>query len=186
MTFRRLIGLGSVLLLVIVVAACSSSSPTESEPDDSIEVDLSTFPDSGDPVPDGTVLSDQWASIGILFDAEPASVNPIKVDYGDAHIFFSPDVFGAIAVFSFVEVGTSDPVDITAFELVPWFSPGESAELVGLDEIGAEVVIDTVDPSDIGNDSKSIKMSIEGNFRTVEWRTHGDPGIAAHSIVFEF
>jgi hypothetical protein len=29
-------------------------------------------------------------------------------------------------------------------------------------------------------------MSIQGSFRVVEWRTHGNPGIAAHSIVFEF
>jgi hypothetical protein len=79
-----------------------------------------------------------------------------------------------------------DAVDVTAFELRPWFNPGESAELVGLDEGGAEVAIDSVVPDDIGSEAKHIKMSIEGSFRTVEWRTHGDPGIAADDLAFEF
>ena len=188
MSLRRLASLGSVLLVALVLASCSSSSPSSHEADDSIEVDLSRFPDSGDPVPNQTVLTDQWTSIGIIFDAEPAGTNLIKHDFGtnDAHIFFSPDTQGAIAVFSFVEVGTRNPADATAFELVPWFAPGESAELVGLDDIGAEVAVFTVTSQDVGSESTSIKMSIEGNFRTVEWRTHGNPGIAARSLVFEF
>jgi hypothetical protein len=94
-------------------------------------------------------------------------------------------VVNAIAVFRFVEPGTSDPVDATAFELLPWFNPGESAELVGLDEGGAEVAIDTVVPGDIGSESEGLKMSIQGTFRVVEWRTHGNPGIAAGALVFE-
>lgn len=28
-------------------------------------------------------------------------------------------------------------------------------------------------------------MSISGAFTTAEWRTHGNPGIAANSLVFE-
>lgn len=188
MSLGRLVSLGSILLIVLVLAACSSNSPTQPGADDSIEVDLSRFPDSGDPVPDGTVLADQWASVGILFDAEPDTVDLIDKYFGGTKgsIFFSPDVQHAIAVFTFVEPGTMDPVDITAFELHAWFNPGESAELVGLDESDVEVVVDTVTPDDIGSESKSLKMSIQETFRTVEWRTHGDPGIAASGLVFEF
>jgi len=188
MSLHRLVSLGSILLIALVLASCSSSSPSSPGSDDSIEVDLSRFPDSGDPVPNQTVLTDQWTSVGIIFDAEPAGTNLIKHDFGtdDAHIFFSPDTQGAIAVFSFVEVGTRNPADATTFELVPWFNPGETAELVGLDEGGTEVAVDTVDSEDVGSESKGIRMSIEGSFRTVEWRTHGNPGIAARSLVFEF
>ena len=187
MSLGRFISLGSILLIVVVLAACSSNSPTQPE-DNSIEVDLSRFPDSGDPVPNQTVLTDQWASIGIIFDAEPNGVNAIVEYFGTdtAHIFFSPDDQHAIAVFRFVEPGTANPVDVIAFELSPWFNPGESAELVGLDEGGAEVAIDTVDSDDIGSESKGIRMSIQGSFRVVEWRTHGDPGIAASGLAFEF
>lgn len=186
MSLSRLVSLGSILLIALVLASCSSSSPSGPGTDSSIHVDLSKFPDTGQDVPNGTVLGDQWASIGIIFDAEPEWVDPVMQTWGEAHIFFSPDTQGAIAVFSFVEVGTRTPADITAFELKPWFNAGESAELVGLDEGGAEVVMDTVTPADIGDEAQTIKMSIQGSFRTVEWRTHGDPGIAAHSIVFEF
>jgi len=191
MSLGRFISLGSILLIALVLAACSSNSPSQQGSDDAdnpTEVDLSEFPDTGDPVPNQTILTDQWASVGIIFDAEPDGVNLIKHDFGGdtPHIFFSPDVFGAIAVFRFVEPGTSDTVDVTAFELDPWFSPGESAELVGLDEGGTEVAIDTVVPADVGSESNTIRMSIQGTFRVVEWRTHGNPGIAAHSITFEF
>lgn len=188
MTPGRFIHLGSILLAALVLASCSSDSPTQHESDDLIEVDLSKFPETGASVPDGTILSDQWASIGIFFDAEPDSVNPVVKYYGggEGSLFFSPDVQHVTAVFSFVEPGTVDPVDVIAFELTPWFNPGESAELVGLDSGGAEVVLDTVVPGDIGSESGHIKMSIQGTFRTVEWRTHGDPGIAAGGLAFEF
>jgi len=188
MSLRRLVSLGSVLLVALVLASCSSSSPSSPGSDDSIEIDLSTFPESGDPVPNGTVLADQWAPIGIIFDAEPPGVDLVKEDFGTNtdHIFFSPDDQQATAVFRFVELGTMNPADVTAFELEPWFDPGESAELVGLDEGGAEVAIDTVDSDDIGSESDGIRMSIQGTFRTVEWRTHGNPGIAASGIAFEF
>jgi len=188
MSMRRLVSLGSILFIALVLAACSSNSPTQPGSNDSIEVDLSTFPDSGDPVPNQTVLADQWASIGIIFDAEPAGTNLIVEYFGgtDGAIFFSPDTQHAIAVFRFVEPGTMNPVDIAAFELDPWFNPGESAELVGLDEGSAEVAVFTVTSQDIGSESKHIRMSIQGSFRTVEWRTHGDPGISAGGIAFEF
>ena len=118
MSLARLVSCGSILLIVLVLAACSSNSPTQPGSDDSIEVDLSRFPETGDPVPNRTVLTDQWESIGILFDAEPVGVNLIMENFG--------------------------------------------------------------------GESKGIKMSIQGNFRVVEWRTHGDPGIAASLLAFEF
>jgi len=188
MTLGRRMTIGSIVLAALVAPACSSDSPTDHGDDGLVEVDLSRFPDTGDPVPDGTVLANQWASIGILFDAAPDSVDPVDRFWGgtEGSIFFSPDVVNAIAVFRFVEPGKTDPVDISAFELTPWFDPDESAELVGLDEGGAEVAVDTVVPDDIGSESKGIKMSIQGTFRTVEWRTHGDPGIAGFEIAFEF
>jgi hypothetical protein len=188
MSLGRSVSLGSILLIVLVLGGCSSNSPTQPGSDDSIEVDLSRFPDSGDPVPNRTVLADQWASIGIIFDAEPTGVDLIVEYFGGSAgaIFFSPDTQHAIAVFRFVDPKTMNPADATGFELTPWFDPGESAELVGLDEGGAEVAVDTVVPQDIGSESKGITMSIQGSFRTVEWRTHGDPGIAAFNLVFEF
>jgi len=187
MSLGRFVRLGSVVSIALVLAACSSDSSTGPH-DDRVEVDLSTFPDTGDPVPDWTVLTDQWASIGILFDAEPDSIDAVVRYWGgtEGSDFFSPDVVNAIAVFRFVEPGKTDPVDISAFELVPWFNPGESAELVGLDEGGAEVASDTVVPSDIGDENSAIRMSIQGTFRVVEWRTHGNPGIAASELAFEF
>jgi hypothetical protein len=188
MSTGRLFNLGGILMTLLVLVGCSSDSPTQPKTDTTIKVDLSRFPVSGDPVPDQTVLTDQWASIGIIFGAEPAGVNLIKHNFGTntSHIFFSPDVEHAIAVFEFVQRGTTNPADVTAFALSPWFNPGESAELVGLDEGGTEVAVDTVDSGEIGSESRSIRMSIQGTFRVVEWRTHGNPGIAASDISFKF
>ena len=136
-------------------------------------------------MPNGTVLSDQWKSIGVLFDARPEAVDPIMADWGAAHLFFNPDVEGAVAIVMFVEPGTDTPMEVSRFTLYPWFDPGESAELVGLDGDGQEVVVDEVTPDQIGGDSQTIEMSISGSFTTAEWRTHGDPGIAASGLVYE-
>jgi hypothetical protein len=150
-----------------------------------ITVNLCTFPEGGS-VPNGTVLSDQWRSIGILFDANPISVNPVKREWGPptCSLFFNPDIYGVTAVFNFVVPGTTEPTNTTNFSLHPWFNPGESAELVGLDGSSNVVAQDTVTPADIGDSSKNIRMSIFGDFHSVEWRTHGDPGIAANEIEF--
>jgi hypothetical protein len=187
MSLGRLAILSCILLTALVLISCSSSSPSgPGETDSLIELDLSTFPETGLEVPNGTILGDQWASIGILFDAEPTGVDAIVQYWGEAHLFFSPDTLGAIAVFSFVDVDGRTPTDISLFKMRPWFDPEESAELVGLDEGGAEVAIATVTPDDIGYESQGIWMEIEGTFRTVEWRTHGNPGIAVGYIAFEF
>ena len=147
-------------------------------------VDLCTYPDSGLPVAEGTVLSDQWRSIGILFDANPATVDPVMRIWGVCHLFFNPDQNGVDAVFNFVEPGTVVPTNATGFRLNAFYNPGESAQLVGLDGSGGVVAQDEITPADIGSESQTLEMTIIGSFQTVEWRTQGDPGIAAGSIEF--
>ncbi len=166
----------TVFLMLSVISASSVQATT---------VNLCTFPEGGS-VPNGTVLSDQWRSIGILFDADPISVDPVKREWGPptCSLFFNPDYVEATAVFNFVVPGTTEPTNTTSFSLNPYFNPGESAELVGLDSSSIIVAQDTVTPADIGSDSKSIRMSISGSFHSVEWRTHGDPGISANELEF--
>lgn len=53
-------------------------------------------------LPNDTVLSDQFRSIGILVSAKDGNGDPIDAvahDFGTSvtHIFFTPDVFGATA-----------------------------------------------------------------------------------------
>lgn len=150
-------------------------------------VNLDRLPEGGPELPNGSILSDQYRPIGILFSARTdsmAAIEPVAQDFGNpqASLFFQPDLFGAIAVFEFVEPGTSTPMDITRFELRPFFQPGESAQLVGLDEFDDEVAVDEVNDH-VG--TASVTMSITGVFRKVEWRTEGDPGIAASDIRFD-
>lgn len=176
---------GSRWLLLVCVWLCQAVMAQRAY---AVSVDLSTFPDSGLPVPNGTVLDDQWRSIGILFDADPNTVDPIKEDFGggSATIFFDPDVFGATAVFTFVRPGTTDATTVTRFSLRPFFNPGESGQLVGLDEQGMVVAADEITPAEIGGSSRTITMSISGLFHSVEWRTEGNPGISAEDIEFDF
>lgn len=150
-------------------------------------VDISHFPASGERVPSGTVLADQWRPIGILFSARTPgldAIQPVAVSWGDPNyltLFFSPDLYGAVAVFDFVEPGTTMPMDIHRFALVPYFNVGESAQLVGLDEHDSVVAQDEV----VNTPEGGIPMAIRGTFRRVEWRTQGDPGIAAFDLVFD-
>jgi hypothetical protein len=149
-------------------------------------VDLNKIPHTATVVADGTVLSDQWRPIGILFSARTPGADPIEpvaANWGGSNndLFFSPDLAGAIAEFEFVEPGTSNPIDIHRFQLSPWFNQGESAQLVGLDEFDAVVAQDDVLNASPGG----ALMSITGTFRRVEWRTQGDPGIAAGDLQFE-
>lgn len=150
-----------------------------------VDVDLAEFPDAGGPVPDGTVLAEQWRPIGILFSARTeggSAVDPIQQYFGFdfGHLFFSPDVFGAIAEFTFVESGTDSPTDVTAFELTAFFDGGETAQLVAFDDLGAQVDEFSVDGSAAGD----VVMSVVGSIRTAEWRTQGNPGIAAKFLAF--
>jgi hypothetical protein len=136
------------------------------------------------PVADGALLADQWRSIGILFDADPATVNPVMRIWGVCHLFFNPDQYGVDAVFNFVEPGTVVPTNATGFRLSAYYNPGESAQLVGLDGSGTVLAQDEITPADIGSGSQTLEMTIIGSFQTVEWRTQGDPGIAASNIEF--
>lgn len=180
------------LLTTTLLVGCPSTPGDGDDDDDAgdddaggpVEIDLSTYPDSGEAVESGTVLDDQWQSIGVLFDASPDHIDPIMADWGSAHLFFDPDEHGAVAILRFVEPGTDTPVAISAFELAPWFQAGESAELVGLDADGEEVAEHAVTPDDIGAGEVTIVQSISGSFQTVQWRTHGDPGIAANTLIF--
>ena len=148
------------------------------------EVDLCTFPETGQPVPEWTILDDQWRPIGILFDATPAFVDPIMREWGKCHLFFNPDVLEVNAVFSFVKPGTSVSTNALGFKLDAWYNMGESAQLVGLDSTGNVVAQDQITPADIGLGNLTLGMTIIGSFHTVEWRTQGDPGIAASVIEF--
>lgn len=148
-------------------------------------VDLCNFPETNAEVPEFTVLADQWRSIGILFDANPATVNPIMRIWGVCHLFFDPDLYGVAAVFDFVVPGTTQPTSATSFVLRAWYSPNESAQLVGLDESDNVVAQDEITATDIGDESQTLEMSISGNFHSVEWRTQGNPGIAASHLEFE-
>lgn len=150
-----------------------------------VEVDLAEFPDGGGPVANGTVLSDQYRSLGILFSARIDGGNPIQPivdDFGTSlkHIFFTPDLFGAVAVFDFVEPGTTTTADAAHFQLDVYFDPGESATLVALDGSGTVVDEDGIDGA-AGGDAT---MTVTGTFRRVEWRTEGNPGIAGKLIEF--
>lgn len=168
-----------VFFFVLLVFGASSAQ--------AISINLCYFPGSDSEVPNDTVLSDQWVSTGILFDASPIGIDAIKYRWSgpNCHLFFNPDVFGAIAIFNFVVPGTNDPTNATSFSLLGGYDPGESAELVGLDSSGHVLAQDTVTPADIGDSRTMITMSISGSFHSVEWRTHGDPGIAARNIEFE-
>ena len=166
---------------LLLVLACLLSLPAHA-----VVVDLNKIPHTGTAVADGTILADQWRPIGILFSARTPGADPIEpvaANWGGSNndLFFSPDLFGAIAEFEFVEPGTANPIDIHRFQLSPWFNQGESAQLVGLDEFDAVVAQDDVVNASPGG----ALMSITGTFRRVEWRTQGDPGIAAGALQFE-
>lgn len=174
-TSSRLSVRGVLLSLAVVLLAGPASA---------VEVDLAEFP-GGNPVPDGTILADQWRDIGILFSARTdggPDVDPIQQYFGQpsGNLFFSPDVFGAIAEFTFVEPGTDIPADVSNFRLTGGFMPGEASQLVGFDEFGATVDEFTTD----GTANGDVVLSIEGAIRTAEWRTMGNPGIAAKELAF--
>lgn len=189
-----------ILFLAAALAACSpgddSGSPTGDDTGTAdggsstmvgtVLLDLTTDPQTGQEVAEGTTLADQWLSLGIRFDAAPDHVDPIMMLWGSerGHLFFEPDEEGAVALFSFVEPGTLTPVDVHGFALYPWFDVGEAAELVGLDADGQQVALHAVTPADIGEEAQTLEMTISGTFRIVEWRTHGNPGIAANNLEF--
>lgn len=176
-------------LMALVIVAASAACTDSSAPTDGpalVEVDLSTFPETAEPVPNGTILDDQWHAIGLDIAAEPEGVDPIKHDFGTdtPHLFFDPDQAGVTAVFTFVDPATGSPTEATSFSLAGYFNPGESAQLIGFDDSGAETTRVEVTPDDIGSTDRTIRMRITGRLMTVRWVTQGDPGIAAKDLTF--
>jgi hypothetical protein len=168
----------AVTVFVLVVCVHESALATA--------INLGIYPETGEVVPPNAPISDEWRAIGILFSARtqsgpPGSLTPISGGSGPdpniRYLFFSPDIYGAVAIFEFVEPGSSVVEDVVYFEIDPGFdSPSESVELVGFDENGsiiAQEVLTGTDPD--------VPVSISGQFRTVEYRTFGNPGIGTLS-----
>ena len=61
-------------------------------------------------------------------------------------------------------------------------APPEASTVSGDGSGGAAQ--DEITFAHIGSGSQPLEMTIIGNFQTVEWRTQGDPGVAADSIEF--
>lgn len=148
-------------------------------------VDFSRYP-NGQVIPNATVLTTQLSGYGVVVGArrsnEPVglqgSVNFVSYGSGSTQCakywFFSPDVFGATAIFSFVDPATGESVDATSFEFGPDFdSSSESLDVVGLDSLNQVVASKTV--SSCGRCAPQVVLS--GVFRRVEIRTRGNPGI---------
>ena len=62
---------------IVFLFLISSFFATSSAHAQWIAVDLCTYPETGLPVADGAPLADQWRSIGILFDADPPTVESV-------------------------------------------------------------------------------------------------------------
>jgi hypothetical protein len=175
-------------LVSAVVSACTFSSLVEAS---ATTINLGIYPDSGETVPPNAAISDEWRSIGILFSArtqygEPGSLTPIAGGTGSdpdvRYLFFSPDIYGAVAIFTFVQPGTAEPEDVAFFEIDPDFdASSEHIDLVGFDELGEVVAQETLSGSD-----PDIPVAITGRFRTVEFRTFGNPGIGTLSSHIRF
>ena len=158
---------------------------------DIITVDLATYPDTGATVPQNAIISDEWRSIGILFGARGASETILQQgsvfsivggsgsNPATRFYFFTPDVFGAVGIFSFVKPDTTIPMDATTFQIDPAFDAGgESVTLIGFDKFGGAVTQQTATGTD-----PDVPMSISGLFRTVELRTFGNPGIGFQNTI---
>lgn len=173
------------LVILCLVAACADSSGSSGGPT-LVVVDLANFPETGEAVPNGAVLTDQWRTIGLDISAEPEDVDAIKHDFGTdtPHLFFDPDEVGVAAVFTFVDPTTGDPTEAIAFNLAAFFNPGESAQLIGFDATGTEVSRDDVTTEEVGAEDRTVRMRITGRFATVKWVTQGNPGIAANEVSF--
>ena len=153
-----------------------------------VEVDIRALPNGTAPPPNG-IITTQWQSMGITFAArrssepvgQPGSISPIAGGSGSLSrwLFFTPDVFGAVAIFRFFAPGTTTPIDATSFQMSADFdSFSERVELIGFDELGVEVARqDRTSPCSWPTPC-STPVSISGRFRYVELRTFGNPGIA--------
>jgi len=160
---------------------------TQSVRADVVTVDIGQFPD-GTTVPANEVITDEYRDIGILFAGRQSVTNtdPISLfiggsgpDADNRFLFNTPDVFGAVYEFTFVEPGTTTPTGATFFQISPDFdSTTESVEVVGFD-LADEVVASRT--GNWTNNGQSPLLSITPPagewFTTVEVRTQGNPGI---------
>lgn len=149
-------------------------------------IDFGRFP-NGNLIPNATVLTTQLSGYGVLLGArrssesvgQQGSVNVVSYSYGSTactrYWFLSPDVFGATAIFTFVDPQTGAFIDATSFEFAPDFdSNTESIDIAGLDASNQVVAFATFNNT-CGRCTP--KLTLSGVFRKVEIRTHGNPGI---------
>jgi hypothetical protein len=152
-----------------------------------IQVDVSHYP-NGTPVPANHAISNEWRDVGILFAArrqnEPVgqqgTIQPIVGGNGvecARYFFFQPDVTGAVGIFRFVVPGTNAAVDISHFEMVAGWNAGESITVVGFNAAGSSVAQQTFGAPPGCTGFCNGMISLTGQFRSVEVRTQGNPGI---------
>lgn len=151
-----------------------------------VQVDLSRYPD-GQVVPPNQVISNEWQEVGVLFEAR-ASNEPVAAQgtvwpfIGGAGVdcpryyFFTPDVFGAVGIFRFVEPGTNTPVDAVHFEMVAGWQAGETIDVVGFDQNGNVTAQQNFVAPPCGGFCDGL-VWLAGQFHVVEVRTQGNPGI---------
>ena len=155
-----------------------------------ITFNLDQFPDTSS-VPSNAVLTEQYRDIGVLIDARssgqpPGSLNAISAGSpGSRFFFFSPDIFGAIAIFSFVEPGTNNPTNATLFRATAGWEVGESVELVTFDQQDNQIDSMVIQSPNTSGGFQDGEVEITGLFHKVEMRTSGNPGIGFTNLQFE-
>ena len=156
-----------------------------------VTLNLDQFPDTNS-VPSNAVLTDQYRDIGVLIDARssvgpPGSLNAISGGTPGAFrfFFFNPDIFGAIAIFSFVEPGTNNPTNATLFRATAGWEVGESVELVTFDEQDNQIASMFIPSPNTSGGFLDGVVEITGLFHKVEIRTSGNPGIGFTNLQFE-
>lgn len=172
--------ISSVLMLLSLLLSMAASALAQT-----VEVDLSRYP-NGTTVPSSQVISTEWQSLGIVFSGRRSNetvgaqgtVWPRVPGNGPGcarYYFFTPDVYGAVGIFRFVEPGTSTPSDASYFEMVAGWELGETVILVGFDQNGVQTAQQTY-TAPCGGFCERV-VSLSGQFHTVELRTFGNPGI---------
>jgi hypothetical protein len=171
---------GVILSSVLLLSGLASRAGAQE-----VQIDLSRYPD-GTTVPSSAIISTEWQSRGIVFAARGSnetvgaqgSVRPLVPGSGPGcarFYFFTPDVFGAVGIFRFVDPGTGAPAEASRFEMFAGWEFGETVILVGFDQAGVQTATQTYTAPCGGFCNRSV--SLTGHFHTVEVRTFGNPGI---------
>ncbi len=191
--FRRLVAaIVPVPVFIFMVFASTSVNLVQA---DLVQIDLKHTP-GGDPVSEGTVLSNQYLPIGAIFGArrsnEPvlqdsATISPISAFHADSDrgfLFFNPDVLGAVGIIHFVQPNTNTPAQVISFEGIAdrFFHGNETIEIVAFDDAGQVVASSLF----YGTAGPFATVSVESTtpFSAVEIRTSGDPGVAVGNLQF--